>query len=68
MGMSQENHYKMLLPRGFQDSSKSLLHFSNVLPLGDSIESTTTTTAVVVENDQMRARPPKSQWRGLKIL
>jgi hypothetical protein len=28
MGISQENHYEMF-PRGFQESSNSLLHFSN---------------------------------------
>jgi hypothetical protein len=28
MGISQENHYEMLFPRRFQESSTSLLHFS----------------------------------------
>jgi hypothetical protein len=29
MGISQENHCEMLFPRGFQESSTSLFHFSN---------------------------------------
>jgi hypothetical protein len=29
MGISKENHCEMLLPRGFQEASNSLLYFSN---------------------------------------
>jgi hypothetical protein len=29
MSISQENHCEMLFPRRFQESSNSLLHFSN---------------------------------------
>jgi hypothetical protein len=29
MGIGQEHHCEMLFPRGFQESSTSLLHFSN---------------------------------------
>jgi hypothetical protein len=29
MGIGQENHCEMLLPRGFQESSNTLFHFSN---------------------------------------
>jgi hypothetical protein len=36
-----------------------------VLPLGDPIELD---SGGCHEDDQMRAGPPKSQWRGLKIL
>jgi hypothetical protein len=65
MGIGQENHCEMLFPRQFQESSNSLLHFSNCFlrgaPLGDPIECD---SSGCCENDQMRAGPPKSQWRG----
>jgi hypothetical protein len=36
-----------------------------VLPLGDPVELD---SGGCCEDDQMRAGPPKSQWRGPKIL
>jgi hypothetical protein len=36
-----------------------------VLPLGDPVELD---SGGHCEDDQMRAGPPRSQWRGLKIL
>jgi hypothetical protein len=53
----------MLFPRGFQESSNSLLHFSvswEVSPLGDPIELD---SSGCCETHQMRAGPLKSQWR-----
>jgi hypothetical protein len=64
MGISQENHCEVLFPRGFQESSTSFLCFSvswEVLPLGVPIELD---SSGCCENDQMRAGPLKSQWRG----
>jgi hypothetical protein len=65
MGISQENHCEMLFPRGFQETSKSLFHFFNCYlrgtTTGDPIELD---SSGCCENDQMRAGPLKSQWRG----
>jgi hypothetical protein len=38
---------------------------SKVLPLGNPVELDSSGHC---EDDQMRADPPRSQWRGLKIL
>jgi hypothetical protein len=69
MGIGQENHCEMLFPRGFQESSNSLLHFSNCSLRGAATGGPAELdSSGCCENDQMSTGPPKSQWRGLKIL
>jgi hypothetical protein len=54
----------MLFPRGFQESSNSLLHFPNCSLRGAATgDPTDLDSSGCCENDQMRAGPLKSQWR-----